>query len=306
MTSSELARTGEVDSWTSVLGPVGDLAQKLAGTAFVPRAMQGKPATVAAAILMGREMHVGPMAALRSIDVIEGKPVLTSQALAARILAAGHRIEWVQISDTEATVRIIRGDGLSEASATWNINDAKRAGLDRKKNWQQYPRQMLRARALSEAATMACPDVALGLDAADLGTDTATVTAPSGQTVQIHVPTTQPAAEPEAEQPEVVEQPEPEPDVATPRQLRALGAAITDLQQRLDRSLSAQERRELISELVGIPPIDSAKHLTKQQASDAIRAVNDLAASHDDVVDAELVDEPSGDGQQDQDHTDDG
>jgi len=74
MTIQPYEPTQSTDSWVPVLQAVGDLATKLAGTPFVPKAMQRQPAAVAAAILTGREMHLGPMASLRGIDVIEGRP----------------------------------------------------------------------------------------------------------------------------------------------------------------------------------------------------------------------------------------
>jgi hypothetical protein len=147
-----------------MLGPVGQLATQIARTQFVPKALQGQPASVAASILTGREMGLGPMTSLRGVQIIEGRPSLTSELLAARILAAGHRIEWKAVTDEKVTVRIERRDGLSEAEITWTMRDAQRAGLAGKGAWAKYPRALLRARALSECAQLACPDVALGLD----------------------------------------------------------------------------------------------------------------------------------------------
>ena len=109
--------------------PSGSSPPRSRAQPFVPKAMQGQPASVAAAILTGREMGLGPLTSLRGIDVIEGKPSLTSEMLAARIFAAGHRIEWRAVTDERVTVRIERGDGLSEAEVTWTMKDAQRAGL---------------------------------------------------------------------------------------------------------------------------------------------------------------------------------
>jgi hypothetical protein len=43
------------------------------------------------------------------------------------------------------------------------VDDAKRAGVAGKQNWQRYPRQMLRARVVSEGVRAAMPGVVLGL-----------------------------------------------------------------------------------------------------------------------------------------------
>ena len=90
MMTDLVRRSPDPDSWTAVLGDVGDLATKIARTEFVPKGLQGNPAGVAAAILTGREMNLGPMASLRGIHIVEGRASLTAEMLAARILAAGH------------------------------------------------------------------------------------------------------------------------------------------------------------------------------------------------------------------------
>jgi len=268
---TEIERYQPTDSWVPVLGSVGDLAQRLARTQFVPRAMQGNPATVAAAILTGREMGLGPMASLRGIDVIEGKPALTAQMLAARVLSAGHAIEWRHVSDKQVTVRITRGDGLTEAEATWTIGDAQRAGLAGKQVWQRYPRHMLRARALSEAASMACPDVALGLDVDSDPVGQQPAAAPSQVTV---VQLGQDDAEQPAEavvEPEPA--PEPAPDLVSRPQMRKIGALLGELETMQGARLGRDERRALIGNLIGLDTLESANDLTKEQASAVIEAL---------------------------------
>ena len=275
------------DSWVTVLEQVGDLAGKLAVTEFVPKAMQRRPASVAAAILTGREMGLGPMAALRGIDVIEGKPRVTAEMLAARILAAGHRIEWGETTDTRATVRIVRGDGLSEAEATWTKADAERAALWGKGAWGKYPRHMLRHRALTEAAGMACPDVALGLEVAQDTTEPVSPS-PRGGTANVRIiptashvedTTTAPpvvvAAEPLEPEPSTPTDSEPEPpaDSPTPAQIRKLGAVLGDYAAMVGVKMDRDERRRFVGMLLGMDDLDSVKDLTRNQIGQAIDAI---------------------------------
>jgi len=293
--SQELAPT--TDSWIDVVGPVGQLAERIGRTPFVPRSMQGRPEHVAAAILLGREMHLGPMASLRGIDVIEGRPSLTAQMLGARIYAAGHRIEWADDNnDKHCTVRVTRGDGLGSAEVTWTIADAERAGLAGKANWKKYPRQMLRARALTEAASMACPDVALGLDAAETAVDNPQ--APTAETTRIRVET-QPSVQKsdrnltnsgtvseqfaDSQNVELGEPAEPGPKPHTAAQMRKLRAMLKDVPGTPD------DHRELIRELCGLPGLASAKDLTYDQMSQAIDNLDQLLDPQ--VVDAEVIEE---------------
>jgi len=302
--SDELARR-ETDTWVDLMGPVGQLATQIARTQFVPKAMQGQPASVAAAILTGREMGIGPMTSLRGIDVIEGRPSLTSEMLAARIFAAGHRIEWRAVTDERVTVRIERGDGLSEAEVTWTMHDARRAGLAGKSNWQKYPRAMLRARALSECAQLACPDVALGLDvvapveanpgpiqAAQAGATTVQVGRPEPVDNSeepplgiIEVPETErdtrgahdaTRASRDEKSSETVQETEPEPALITGPQMRKLGALIGQWEAMNGTKLDRDERRHFIAELAEVEELQSAKDLTRDQASKVIDALTEL------------------------------
>jgi hypothetical protein len=277
------------DSWVEVLGPVGDLAARLSKTQFVPKALQGNPAATAAAILTGREMGLGPMASLRGIDVVEGRPALTSQMLAARIYAAGHSIEWRVVSDKAVTVRITRGDGLGEAEATWTIADAQRAGLAGKKVWQSYPRHMLRARALGEAAAMACPDVALGLDVlADTTTGDAEPSRGPVTVVALHA---EPEPEAEPELVVVAEHEQPEQRLISVPQMRKLRALLRDLAAATGRPMDPDAAREHISGLAG-RALGSAKDLTSNEASRVIDLLGEqVAEAASAPVDAEIIEE---------------
>lgn len=282
----------QTDSWVPVVAAVGDLAAKIAGTEFVGKGFRGKPASTAAAILTGRELGLGPMASLRGLQVIDGSVSMTAQMMAGKILAAGHRIEWVENTDKAAEVRITRGDGLGEATARFTIQDAQRAGLAGKTNWTKYPRAMLRARALSECAGMICADVILGLEAADSEPQEGPTQPGSLSVVQMPAPTPVPATAPPAaaisSPAPVTEQPadEPSPDeptepaeplgpeLLTPAQMRKIGAQIGELERVDGKRLDRAERREFIATLAGLDQLASAKDLTKDQASTVIEALD--------------------------------
>lgn len=151
------------DGWTDVLPAVGDLAAKVAATDFVPDTMRGKPAVVAAAILYGREIGLEPMTALRSINVIKGKPALSSEAMRALVLAAGHDIRFVEMTATRCVIEG-RRRGQDEATrVTYSMDDAKRAGLAGQSQYAKMPRQMLAARATAELCRLIFADVIGGL-----------------------------------------------------------------------------------------------------------------------------------------------
>ena len=249
MTDVEPYRPDPMDSWVNVVHPVREWADFIARTEFVPKNMRTPEAT-AAAILTGRELGLGPMTAM---------------------------------------AQIIRGDGRGKADASFTISDAQRAGLTNKKNWREYPRHMLRWRAIAECASMICPDVVLGLD---ITAQPATPPEPEDTPAVIQVdpaPATPAAAPPEPLSDDVVDADIPDDTelMITPPQLKRLHAMLTDLERITGQRLSRDERRSRIGALIGVDDLGSANDLTQDQASAAISALGVL-----------LADEPSDDEQQ--------
>lgn len=134
------------------------IAQRVADTEFVPQAFRRRPEAVLAAIQFGAELGIGPMQSLQSIDVIQGKPTLSAEAMRARVFAAGHTITTEAYTDEECVLVGTRKDGTTD-TVKFTMEDARRAGLAGKESWKKYPRSMLLARATSELCRMLFPDV---------------------------------------------------------------------------------------------------------------------------------------------------
>lgn len=139
------------------------LAQKIAGTEFVPAALRGKPEAVLACMLYGREAGVGEMNALSKIHVIDGRPGMAAELMRALVFQHGHEIWIEESSSSRCTVGGKRRDSTRETRVTWTIEDANRAGLKDRKNWRAYPDAMLLARATAKLCRAVFPDVLAGL-----------------------------------------------------------------------------------------------------------------------------------------------
>lgn len=130
------------------------LAEALAkAKGFVPRSLAGDPNAIAAAILTGIELGMGPMEAMRSIHMVEGKPTMAAEVMLARALKAGVRWRWLQTTSEIAECEI---EGTRMA---FTMRDAQAAGVAGKDNWRKYPAAMLRARCISAAVRAVRPDV---------------------------------------------------------------------------------------------------------------------------------------------------
>jgi hypothetical protein len=143
----------------SSMADVFRLADHLArADGFVPRAYQGRPAAVAAIILTGVELGLGPMTAMREVHLIEGKPTLSATLMLTLARRAGIDTSWVHTDATRAEIEVTIPRKKPQRLA-FTLEEAKAAGLLGKDNWKRYPAAMLRARAAAAALRAFCPEV---------------------------------------------------------------------------------------------------------------------------------------------------
>lgn len=153
----------EIGRWARDANDIAKMAAKLTETSFVPASYNGKPAEATAAILTGMEVGLKPMAALRSIVVINGTPGLTAQALRGLVQSRGHRI-WVEESTSQrAIVKGIRKGEDQVQTSVWDVARATAAGLMSKAMYKSQPQSMFVARASSEICRLIGSDVIMGL-----------------------------------------------------------------------------------------------------------------------------------------------
>jgi hypothetical protein len=163
--------------WADEFLATARISAELARTRFVPESLwvwrkrdgqdifdtQATTAQVTAVIVSGRELGLGPMAALRSIDVINGTPALRAVTLRAILLSHGHDIWVEEATNNRATVSGQRAGSERIQSVTWTMDDAKKRNLDGKPNWRKQPRNMLIARATGDVARLVAADALLGI-----------------------------------------------------------------------------------------------------------------------------------------------
>jgi hypothetical protein len=113
-------------------------------------------------ILAGKELGLSPFEAMGSIYVVNGRLALASKAMAGLIQRSKkYSYEIKKLDDKECTIEIKKEDAVV-GSTTFTFADGAKAGLVNKDNWKNYPRNMLFARALSNACRFYCPEVISG------------------------------------------------------------------------------------------------------------------------------------------------
>jgi hypothetical protein len=137
-------------------------AQMLSKSSIVPQHFRGKPGDVVAAMLLGQELGLGPMATMAHVVVINGTASLNAEGKVALVRMHGHSISG-ESGATAARVVGRRKDTGDEMVVEWTLKMAERANLLKNPTWRQYPEAMLWSRAVSQLCRMLFPDVLAGL-----------------------------------------------------------------------------------------------------------------------------------------------
>lgn len=116
------------------------------------------PEQAIALMLIAQAEGMHPAVAARDYNVIQGRPALKADAMLARFQSAGGSVKWECLTDEKVSATFTHPQGGSVA-IDWDMTRAKAAGLASKDNYHKWPRQMLRARVISEGIRTVYPGV---------------------------------------------------------------------------------------------------------------------------------------------------
>jgi len=108
--------------------------------------------------------RISPLDLARKYHIIQGKLSMRSDAMLAEFRTRGGKCIWKKTDATEATATFIFEGTENEISFT--AKDATLAGLLPAKpgsGWAKYPDALLRARLISKAMRMLCPEAVTGV-----------------------------------------------------------------------------------------------------------------------------------------------
>lgn len=157
-----LAKTAEPVSM-ELFNILRDQATMLLKTGFLPSHLRTAEQVVAV-VLIGRELQVPMMQAVRKIFVIQGTPALASELMLALAERTG-QVEDIRIEDdgTCCTVTIKRRGRKSAVTTPFSMKDAEAMDLSNKDNWKKQPAVMRRWRAISANLRLTFPDAIGGM-----------------------------------------------------------------------------------------------------------------------------------------------
>lgn len=142
-----------------------NMSEHLSHATLLPTHLRQKPADIFATLLLGRDLGLTPMQSIVGIHCIEGKPSVSAQTAIALVKRSPACVYFrlVESDDQVAIYETQRKGEPSPARMRFTIEEARRAGLATKKNWQAYPSAMLRARCSMALARDVYPDVLANL-----------------------------------------------------------------------------------------------------------------------------------------------
>lgn len=112
-------------------------------------------------ILMGRELGIPPMTAMRELFVVNGRPEMSARLKLARIRkrypVAQIDFETKSNDINKAILVAARPNGRPQIFE-YTIEDARRAGLTNKDVWKNHPADMLRARVINRMSYTLFPE----------------------------------------------------------------------------------------------------------------------------------------------------
>ena len=119
-----------------------------------------------AIILYGREIGLGPVSALLNVSIVQGRPTLGASGVGALIKRSQrYNYRVTALDDQRAAIEFSecrQGQWTVIGTSTFDLEDARRAGLGGSPTWKSYPRNLLLARALTNGVRWYCPSVTLG------------------------------------------------------------------------------------------------------------------------------------------------
>lgn len=97
-----------------------------------------------------------PAAAARDYDVIQGRPSKKAEAMLRDFLIAGGSVEWHAYTDAKCDATFSHPQGGS-VRVDWDLSRVKKAKISNEAMYSKYPRNMFRARCISEGVRTVFP-----------------------------------------------------------------------------------------------------------------------------------------------------
>ena len=146
----------------------------LCKSSLVPPTFRNKPHEVMSALILGYSLGLNEMQALLEINVIQGRPSISTKLMIALVKKQYTKCKFLWIRDTEkesVTLTLKLNDDCEGFTTTWDIPRASKMNLMGRDQYKKQLMTMLSWRCASEAIRFMAPDCVLGLYSQDEAMD---------------------------------------------------------------------------------------------------------------------------------------
>ncbi len=198
-TSTLLARHNDAPIEPANMGELQTLAAAAAKSNFYGAKTPEQALMIA---MSGKDLGLSYTQALRAFHVIEGRPALSADGMAAVCLARKDICEYFRVLESDDKHAVVETKRVGDPAQTmsFTIDEAKRAGLVKERsNWEKWPGRMCVARAKSFLARQVYPDLLMGLYDQDEAREVAEDKRPARPVAVATVPATEFTVTPDGE-----------------------------------------------------------------------------------------------------------
>ena len=126
--------------------------REMVDSGFAPACFKSNPSALFMAVMRGKELDLGPMESILETFWAspQGRLGMMSTKMGEIMRKRNVQTEFLKDTDEECVVLLTPPNGHPPYTSTFHIDEARRAGLVKPdSNWVKWPRNMLRARAIS-------------------------------------------------------------------------------------------------------------------------------------------------------------
>lgn len=128
--------------------------------------------TVLNIFMTARALGVDPMLALNGgFNIIKGKINMSAHFMSGLARRAGHSMKIIEMSDQKCVIIAKRKDNEDSLKYEMTLEEAQRAGLTGKQNWQLNPKQMLHCACVRNVFRILFSDIAIPYDADEMNVE---------------------------------------------------------------------------------------------------------------------------------------
>jgi hypothetical protein len=148
-------------SFNYTLPQIKEMANYVCASGLFPGITTPEAAVTLMMLCQAENLH--PIKATQRYHIIKGKPAMKADAMLGEFQSKGGKVQWLKWDD-DCCKGVFFAPGIVDGiEVEWTMERANKANLTSNPTWKSYPRNMLRARVISDGVRMCMPAIIAGI-----------------------------------------------------------------------------------------------------------------------------------------------